>query len=122
MLDLSADVLKQIEDSGLTRLVFKAPTRGLSLHLGFDYVGEHKMGPLSIAMHQTKMNGGLALQAALSVARIRALNGEMQNAAVVTTGPSLHGKSTLTIMIELANSELASQLSLDPDPEEGSTR
>ena len=119
MLDLSADVLKQIEDSGLTRLVFKAPTRGLSLHLGFDYVGEHKMGPLSIAMHQTKMNGGLALQAALSVARIRALNGEMQNAAVVTTGPSLHGKSTLTIMIELANSELASQLSLDPDPEEG---
>ena len=119
MLDLSADVRKQIEDSGLTRLVFKAPTRGLSLHLGFDYVGEHKMGPLSIAMHQTKMNGGLALQAALSVARIRALNGEMQNAAVVTTGPTLHGKSTLTIMIELANSELASQLSLEPDPEEG---
>ena len=119
ILDLPTDVRDEVAAQGLTRLVFKAPTRGLSLHLGFDYVGEHKMGPLSIAMHQTKMNGGLALQAALSVARIRALDGSMNNAAVVTTGPSLHGKSTLTIMIELANSELASRLSLRTDPEEG---
>ena len=118
-LDLPADVRDEIAAQGLTRLVFKAPTRGLSLHLGFDYVGEHKMGPLSIAMHQTKMNGGLALQAALSIARIRSLDGNLHNAALVTTGPSLHGKSTLTIMLELANSELASRLSLQPDPEEG---
>ena len=78
---------------GLTRLVFKAPTRGLSLHLGFDYVGEHKMGPLSIAMHQTKTSGGLALQAALSVARIRSVDGVLRNAAVVTTGPSLPARA-----------------------------
>ena len=118
-LDLPADAREQAVAEGLTRLVFKAPTRGLSLHLGFDYVGEHKMGPLSIAMHQTKANGGLALQAALSVARIRSMDGVLRNAAVVTTGPSLHGKSTLTIMIELAGSELARRLSLPTDPEEG---
>ena len=118
-LDLPADAREQAVAEGLTRLVFKAPTRGLSLHLGFDYVGEHKMGPLSIAMHQTKTNGGLALQAALSVARVRSLDGTLRNAAVVTTGPSLHGKSTLTIMIELAGSDLAGRLSLPTDPEEG---
>lgn len=118
-LDLPAGLRARIADAGLTRLVFKAPTRGLSLHLGFDYVGEHKMGPLSVAMHRTKARDGLALQAALSVARLRTLDGNLHNAAVVTTGPSLHGKSTLTIMIELANSELAGLLSLAPDPEEG---
>ena len=118
-LDLPADAREQAVAEGLTRLVFKAPTRGLSLHLGFDYVGEHKMGPLSIAMHLTKTSGGLALQAALSVARIRSMDGVLRNAAVVTTGPSLHGKSTLTIMIELAGSELARRLSLPTDPEEG---
>lgn len=118
-LELPIDIRKKVEDAGLTKLVFKAPTRGLSLHLGFDYVGEHKMGPLSIAMHKTKSNDGLALQAALSMARVRTLDGKLNNAAVVTTGPSLHGKSTLTIMIELAGSELSQRLNLAPDPEEG---
>ena len=118
-LDIPAGLRSRIEERDLTRLVLKAPTLGLSLHLGFDYVGEHKMGPLSIAMHQTKERNGLALQAALSVARIRSVDGKLSNAALITTGPSLHGKSTLTIMIELAGSELAKHLSLSPDPEEG---
>jgi hypothetical protein len=118
-LDLPADLRHQVEERNLTRLVLKAPNYGLSLHLGFDYVGEHKMGPLSIAMHQTKERNGLALQAALSVARVRSLDGKLTNAALVTTGPSLHGKSTLTIMIELAGSELSEHLGLSPDPEEG---
>ena len=114
------DALKtQLRDAGITQLVFKAPTRGLSLHFGFDYVGEHKMGPLSIAMHQVKEKNGLAVQAALSMARTRTLAGNISNTALVTVGPSLHGKSTLTIMVELANSELAGILNLPHDPEEG---
>ena len=118
-LDLDDGLKTQLRDAGITQLVFKAPTRGLSLHFGFDYVGEHKMGPLSIAMHQVKQNNGLAVQAALSMARARTLDGDITNTALVTVGPSLHGKSTLTIMVELANSELAGILNLPHDPEEG---
>ena len=118
-LNLPEDLKAGIRDSGLTQLVFKAPTKGLSLHLGFDYVGEHKMGPLSIAMFLVKQSNGLAVQAALSMSRVRTLEGNLSNTALVTVGPSLHGKSTLTINIELANSELSKQLDLDLDPEEG---
>ena len=118
-LDLDEGLKTRLRDAGITQLVFKAPTRGLSLHFGFDYVGEHKMGPLSIAMHQVKQKNGLAVQAALSMARVRKLDGELANTALVTVGPSLHGKSTLTIMVELANSELAGVLNLPTDPEEG---
>ena len=118
-LGLPAKLKKRVLDAGLTQLVFKAPTKGLSLHLGFDYVGEHKMGPLSIAMFLVKQVKGLAIQAALSMARAKTLDGTIKNTALVTVGPSLHGKSTLTIMIELANSELAQQLGLTGDPEEG---
>ena len=118
-LDLPDDLKARVADAGLNQLVFKAPTRGLSLHLGFDYAGEHKMGPLSIAMAKVKEANGLALQAALSVARAKTIDGRMENSAVITAGPSLHGKSTLTIMIELKNSELAGLLGLKADPEEG---
>ena len=116
---LPDDLIARVREAGLTQLVFKAPTRGLSLHLGFDYVGEHKMGPLSIAMAKVKEANGLALQAALSVARIKTLDGATEHAAIVTAGPSLHGKSTLTIMIELRNSDLARLLDLPADPDEG---
>lgn len=112
-IDLPAGVAGRVREAGLTQLVFKAPGKGLSLHLGMDYVGEHKMGPLSIAMYQTKEKNGIALQAALSVARIRALNGNVNNAAIVTTGPSLHGKSTLTIMLDPRSSDLAGRLGLE---------
>ena len=118
-LNLPEDLKTGIRDSGLTQLVFKAPTKGLSLHLGFDYVGEHKMGPLSIAMFLVKQSNGLAVQAALSMSRVRTLDGSLNNTVLVTVGPSLHGKSTLTINIELANSELSKHLKLDRDPEEG---
>ena len=118
-LGMSEDLKTRLRELGITQLVFKAPTKGLSLHLGFDYVGEHKMGPLSIAMHQVKQNNGIAIQAALSLARIRTVSGSMSNTALITVGPSLHGKSTLTIMIELANSQLAGLLELPTDPEEG---
>ena len=118
-LGLDEDLKNRIAKAGLEQLIFKAPTRGLSLHLGFDYAGEHKMGPLSIAMFLTKQKQGLGIQAALSMARARTLDGELVNTALVTVGPSLHGKSTLTVMIELANSELASLLGLKADPEEG---
>ena len=118
-LGLPPDLKRRVEDAELTQLIFKAPTRGLSLHLGFDYMGEHKMGPLSIAMFKVKQANGLALQAALSMARVRTLQGEITNSALITTGPSLHGKSTLTIMIELHESRLASLLDLAPDSEEG---
>ncbi|MFQ5874140.1 MAG: hypothetical protein ACE5JL_10100, partial [Dehalococcoidia bacterium] len=118
-LGMPEDLKARIKESGMTRLIFKAPTKGLSLHLGFDYVGEHKMGPLSIAMFIVKQVHGLAVQAALSVARAKTLDGAMNNTALVTVGPSLHGKSTLTIMLELANSDLAQHLSLEEDPDEG---
>ena len=118
-LGLPDDLKKRIQDAGLTQLVFKAPTKGLSLHLGFDYVGEHKMGPLSIAMYKVKEVDGLAIQAALSMARAKTLAGETRNTALITVGPSLHGKSTLTIMLELANSELAQRLKLKTDSDEG---
>ncbi len=118
-LGMSEKLKSRLKELGINQLVFKAPTKGLSLHLGFDYVGEHKMGPLSIAMHQVKQNNGIAIQAALSLARIRNLGGTISNTALITVGPSLHGKSTLTIMIELANSQLANLLSLPTDPEEG---
>ena len=118
-LGLPDDLKARINESGLTKLVFKAPTKGLSLHLGFDYVGEHKMGPLSIAMFLVKQKQGLAIQAALSMARVKTLTNVVKNTAVITVGPSLHGKSTLTIMIELAKSELAQKLGLSEDPEEG---
>ena len=118
-LDLPEDLKARVESSGLTQLVFKAPTKGLSLHLGFDYMGEHKMGPLSIAMSKVKYAKGLAVQAALSMARVKTTGGDLSNTAMVTIGPSLHGKSTLTIMIELAGSKLPQQLGLTADPEEG---
>ena len=118
-LGLPEELKARLKEMGINQLVFKAPTRGLSLHLGFDYVGEHKMGPLSIAMHQVKQNNGIAIQAALSLARIRTLGGAISNTALITVGPSLHGKSTLTIMIELANSQLAGVLGLETDPLEG---
>ena len=118
-LGLPEELKARIKEAGLTQLIFKAPTKGLALHLGFDYAGEHKMGPLSIAMFLVKQAGGLAVQAALSMARIRTLDGNMTNSALITVGPSLHGKSTLTIMIELANSKLPALLGLEPDPSEG---
>ena len=109
----------RIREKDIHQLVFKAPTKGLSLHFGFDYIGEHKMGPLSIAMFQVKQRNGIAVQAALSMARAKTLGGRMTNTALVTIGPSLHGKSTLTIMIDLKDSELAQVLSLPQDPDEG---
>ena len=118
-LPMPEELKKRLRDAGLTQLVFKAPTKGLSLHLGFDYVGEHKMGPLSIAMFKVKQVDGLAIQAALSMARAKTMSGQMKNTALITVGPSLHGKSTLTIMLELANSELAGRLKLKTDAEEG---
>ena len=118
-LGLPDDLKARVREAGLTQLILKAPTKGLSLHLGFDYVGEHKMGPLSIAMFKVKQNNGLAVQAALSMARTRTLTGELKNTASVTIGPSLHGKSTLTIMIELAGSDLSKLLKLSEDPAEG---
>ena len=117
--NLPSELKARIQEAGLTQLVFKAPTRGLSLHLGFDYVGEHKMGPLTIAMFKVKQAKGVAIQAALSMARVRTLYGDLKNTALVTVGPSLHGKSTLTIMIELASSDLAGLLGLAQDPQEG---
>ena len=117
-LGLPDDLKARINESGLTKLVFKAPTKGLSLHLGFDYVGEHKMGPLSIAMFLVKQKQGLAIQAALSMARVKTLTNAVKNTAVITVGPSLHGKSTLTIMIELAKSAFAQNQGLSEDPEE----
>ena len=118
-LGMPEELKQRVRDAGLNQLVFKAPTKGLSLHLGFDYVGEHKMGPLSIAMFKVKQNDGLAIQAALSMARAKTLKGQIKNTALITVGPSLHGKSTLTIMLELANSELAQRLNLTTDAEEG---
>ena len=53
------------------------------------------------------------------MARVKTLTNAVKNTAVITVGPSLHGKSTLTIMIELAKSELAQKLGLSEDPEEG---
>ncbi len=116
---LPEDLKSRLQSAGLTQLVFKAPTKGLSLHLGFDYMGEHKMGPLSIAMAKVKQAKGLAVQAALSVARTKTVDGSVNNTALVTIGPSLHGKSTLTIMIELAGSKLAQQMALERAPDEG---
>jgi hypothetical protein len=118
-LGLPQNLKDRIEKAGLTRIVFKAPTRGLSLHLGFDYLGEHKMGPLSIAMFLVKKANGLALQAALSMARVRTLDGNLTNTVLVTTGPSLHGKSTLTIMIELAENHLTRLLGVEVGSDEG---
>ena len=118
-LGLPDDLKAKINESGLTQLIFKAPTKGLSLHLGFVYAGEHKMGPLSIAMFLVKQNNGLAVQASLSVARAKTIEGQYKNTGMVTIGPSLHGKSTLTIMIELANSALGELLNLQPDSSEG---
>jgi hypothetical protein len=118
-LGLPADLSERVKEAGLQKLVFKAPTRGLSLHLGFDYVGEHKMGPLTIAMFMVKQRNGLAVQAALSLARIATLGGGTLNTAMVTVGPSLHGKSTLTIMIDPKNSDLADRLGVRRDDGEG---
>ena len=129
-LGLDEDLKARVKESGITQLVFKAPTKGLSLHLGFDYVGEHKMGPLSIGMFLVKGAGGIAIQAALSMARVKpirvwerveggTLTTPYLNTALITIGPSLHGKSTLTIMIELPNSDLSKHLGLVEDPEEG---
>ena len=118
-LGMPEDLKTRIREKDIHQLVFKAPTKGLSLHFGFDYIGEHKMGPLSIAMFQVKQRNGIAVQAALSMARAKTLEGRMTNTALVTIGPSLHGKSTLTVMIDLHASQLAGLLSLPDDPDEG---
>jgi hypothetical protein len=70
-------------------------------------------------MFMLKQRNGLAIQAALSMARISTLKGRTENTAMVTMGPSLHGKSTLTIMIDPRNSDLADKLGLQRDPSEG---
>jgi hypothetical protein len=116
---LPADLIARVKDAGLEQLVFKAPTKGLSFHLGFDYAGEHKMGPLTIAMFKVKEENGVAVQAALSVARLATRKGETKHTALVTIGPSLHGKSTLTIMIDPTNSDLADKLGVKRDATEG---
>jgi len=116
---LPADLIDRVKQAGLEQLVFKAPSKDLSLHLGFDYVGEHKMGPLTIAMFKVKQRNGLAVQAALSLSRITNLPGRSLNTALVTIGPSLHGKSTLTIMIDPGSSDLADKLGIQRDPAEG---
>ena len=118
-LGLPESLKERLKAAGVTQLVFKAPTKGLSLHLGFDYVGEHKMGPLSVAMFLVKQKKGLAIQGAVSLARAKTIHGAGKTTALVTIGPSLHGKSTLTIMLELANTQLGSLLGLTPDPDEG---
>ncbi|MEE2884827.1 MAG: hypothetical protein VX701_03945 [Chloroflexota bacterium] len=119
ILTLPDQLKTRVQKRNMDKLILKAPTKGLSLHLGFDYVGEHKMGPLSTAMFMVKQSGGIAIQAALSMARTNTLNGIPVNTALVTVGPSLHGKSTLTIMLELENSELAHILNLSTDKSEG---
>ncbi len=118
-LGLPAELIARVREAGMEQLVLKAPTKGLSLHLGFDYVGEHKMGPLTIAMFMVKQRGGLAVQAALSLARVTTLSGRTNNTAMVTIGPSLHGKSTLTIMMDPRNSGLAERLGLQRNSNEG---
>ena len=77
------------------------------------------MGPLSVAMFLVKQNNGIPLQAALSVVRAKTIKGAMTNTAIVTTGPSLHGKSTMTIMLELGKSDLGRLVGLPEDPDEG---
>ena len=77
------------------------------------------MGPLSVAMFLVKQKKGLAIQGAVSLARAKTIHGAGKTTALVTIGPSLHGKSTLTIMLELANTQLGSLLGLTPDPDEG---
>jgi len=116
---LPDELRARVEEAGLEQLVFKAPTKGLSFHLGFDYVGEHKMGPLTIAMFKTKEKNGVAIQAALSLSRMANMAGNVLNTAMVTLGPSLHGKSTLTIMIDPTNSDLADKLGIKRDANEG---
>ena len=118
-LGLDDDLKSQIDAVGLNQLILKAPTKGLSLHLGFDYAGEHKMGPLSVAMFKAKQEGDIAVQAALSIARAKTIEGKMNNTAMITVGPSLHGKSTLTMMIEFKNSGFARIAKLTEDPDEG---
>ena len=87
--------------------------------MGFDYMGEHKMGPLSIAMFKVKEADGLALQAALSMAHVKTINNDLSKTAIITTGPSLHGKSTLTVMLEFAKEGVSKLVGLDLDPSEG---
>jgi len=118
-LSLSEKLKASIDAVGLNQLILKAPTKGLSLHLGFDYAGEHKMGPLSIAMFKAKQQGDVAVQAALSIARAKTVDGKMNNTAMITVGPSLHGKSTLTMMIEFKESGFAKIAGLKDDPDEG---
>ncbi|MBH42258.1 MAG: hypothetical protein CL787_01860 [Chloroflexi bacterium] len=118
-LPLPDNIREKVLEAGLERLVFKAPTKGLSLHLGFDYMGEHKMGPLSIAMFKVKEADGLALQAALSMAHVKTINNDLSKTAIITTGPSLHGKSTLTVMLEFAKEGVSKLVGLDLDPSEG---
>ena len=118
-LPLSDELKDRVLAAGLERLVFKAPTKGLSLHLGFDYMGEHKMGPLSIAMFKVKEANGLALQAALSMAHVRTIKNKLSKTAIITTGPSLHGKSTLTVMLEFAKDGVSKLVGLELDPNEG---
>jgi hypothetical protein len=118
-LSLPEALKEKVLAAGLDRLVFKAPTKGLSLHLGFDYMGEHKMGPLSIAMFKVKESNGLALQAALSMAHVKTIADDMNRTAIITTGPSLHGKSTLTVMLEFAKEGVSKLVGLQLDPHEG---
>ena len=118
-LGLSEELKAKIGSVGLNQLILKAPTKGLSLHLGFDYAGEHKMGPLSVAMFKAKQQGDVAVQAALSIARAKTIEGKMNNTAMITVGPSLHGKSTLTMMIEFKESGFAKVAKLKADPDEG---
>ena len=112
------ELVAEVEARGLSQLVIKDGPKRLSLHLNFDYIGEAKMGPLSIAMFMEEEAGGIPLQAALAVSRQRTLDGTMTNSAIVTVGSSLQGKSTITINFDPAQTGLAEQLGLEPDGRE----
>ncbi len=82
------------EWSDTDRQVLVFPESGVTVLLGFDYVGEMKMGFLRMAMWEAKQAGMLGLHAGSKIVRVRGANGKIRRVGMLFFGLSGTGKTT----------------------------
>ena len=82
------------EWSDTDRQVLVFPESGVTVLLGFDYVGEMKMGFLRMAMWEAKQAGMLGLHAGSKIVRVRGGNGNIRRVGMLFFGLSGTGKTT----------------------------
>jgi phosphoenolpyruvate carboxykinase (ATP) len=77
--------------------IYVFPRSGITLLLGIDYMGEHKMSFLRQYLWAVKQKGMLGMHAASKVLRIHTPSGSLGNKGVLLLGLSGTGKTTLSV-------------------------